>query len=448
MAKIAIIGTGIAGLSAAYLLDRHHDITVYEKESRIGGHSRTVSVRHGDRTIPVDTGFIVFNERNYPNLTALFRRLGVAVQKSDMSFALTVGDGWLEWGAHDLNAILGQRRNLFRPQFLRLFRDVIFNARAQTALEADPEVSLGELIARMGLGDWFRRHYILPMAGAIWSCPPRQMLAFPAATFIRFFANHGLLSATDQPQWYTVQGGAQNYIDHLTSSFAPRIRPNCAVTEVTRVGNTVRVHDRQGYRESYDHVVFAAHADETLAMLGDAGPAERAALGAIGYQPNRVVLHKDPQFMPRRKRCWASWVYHSDGRGDEAAITVGYWMNRLQAIDERYPLFVTLNPTREIPPEHVFDTHEFSHPVFDATAIAAQARLKAMQGVNNTWFCGAHMGHGFHEDGLVSAMQVAAALRSPAPWQDQEVITLPKRSRATGLLAPARETAHAAFASD
>ncbi len=425
MAKIAIIGTGISGLSAAYLLNERHDITVYEKDSRIGGHSRTITVRHGTRAIPVDTGFIVFNRRNYPNLTALFRRLGVPTHKSDMSFALTVRDGWLEWGAQNLNAIFGQRRNFFRPGFFRLFGEAMrFNAQAVSAMEENPGVTLGQLIRRMGLSDSFRWYYLLPMAGAIWSCPPRQMLAFPAETFIRFFSNHGLLSASGQPQWYTVTGGAQNYIDRLTAPFIGRIRVNCAVAEVTRANGAVAVRDQNGHRETYDHVVFASHADETLRLLADASPAERNALGAFTYQRNRAILHKDPQFMPKRKRCWASWVYHSDGSGDEAAITVSYWMNRLQAIDRRYPLFLTLNPAREIPTEHVFDEHLFHHPVFDHAAMAAQTRLKAMQGTNNAWFCGAHMGHGFHEDGLVSAINVATALGAPAPWQTRSVITV------------------------
>jgi predicted NAD/FAD-binding protein len=228
MARIAVIGTGIAGLSAAWLLDRRHDIAVYEKEARIGGHTRTLNIRHGDRTIPVDTGFIVYNERNYPNLTALLRHLGVRTHKSDMSFALSVRDGWLEWGARNANSIFGQRRNIIRPSFLNMFREVMrFNASAVAMLADHPGLTLGEFIARLGMSDEFCQHYILPMAGAIWSCPPRQMLAFPAETFVRFFANHGLLSYTGQPQWYTVSGGAQTYVDRLTSSFAPRIRTSC-----------------------------------------------------------------------------------------------------------------------------------------------------------------------------------------------------------------------------
>lgn len=437
MAKVAIIGTGIAGLSAAYHLYKHHDITVYEKASRIGGHTRTLRVHHGDRTIAVDTGFIVFNERNYPNLVALFRELGVAVKKSDMSFALTVGDGWLEWAAHSVNAILGQRRNLFRPGFLRLFAEVVrFNAQAHAALDADPAVTLGALIESMGLGEWFRRYYLLPMAGAIWSCPPRQMLEFPARSFVRFFANHGLLSAMGQPQWYTVDGGSQAYVDRMVAPFAGSIRTGCGAAEIRRVKPGVIVRDDRGQCETFDHVVLASHADQSLKLLGDATNAERATLGAFGYQNNTVVLHKDRQFMPRRRRCWASWVYHSDGMGDEAAITVTYWMNRLQSIDARYPLFVTLNPAREIPAEHIFDRHEFAHPVFDREAIAAQQHLMTIQGIDNTWFCGAYTGYGFHEDGFVSGMVAASALDRAAGRGARMPIAV--RRRANIAFAPAQ----------
>lgn len=438
MAKVAIIGTGIAGLTAAHQLSPHHDITVYEKDRQIGGHTRTRVVNHGGRQIPVDTGFIVYNERNYPNLTALFRRLGVAVEKSNMSFALTVRNGWLEWGAESANAIFAQRRNLLRPSFYGLFGQVLkFNANAIDAVERNPDISLGELLERLGLGDWFRWYYLLPMAGAIWSCPPRQMMAFPAATFVRFFANHGLLSASGQPQWYTVTGGSQSYIEKITTPFADRIRPNCGAAEVWRNGKGVVVRDVQGYAETYDHVVLASHADESLKLLADADGEERAALGVFGYQKNRAILHKDPQFMPKRKSCWASWVYHSDGNGDDAAITMSYWMNRLQNIDPRYPLFVTLNAEREVPDEHVFDEHTFMHPVFDQAAVAAQPRVEAMQGRRNVWFCGAYLGYGFHEDGHTSGLAAANGLNAvtgkplhfilPRPRATQGATTIPTR---------------------
>ena len=418
MARIAIIGTGISGLGAAYLLHPRHEITVYEKAARIGGHTRTMNVRYGDATIPVDTGFIVFNQRNYPHLTAMFRHLGVPVHQSEMTFAATINGGWLEWGAKNLNAVFGQRRNMLRPRFHLLVRDVMrFNSLAMETVERRPRLTLGELIGHLKLGEWFKHYYILPMAGAIWSCPPREMLSFPALAFVRFFANHGLLSVSGQPQWYTVTGGAQTYVDRLTASFAHRIRTGCGATRVMREDGKVCVSDTTGNSETYDEVVFACHGNEARALLGDANALESELLGAFRYQANRAVLHKDVSMMPKRQACWASWVYHADGSAAEPAISVSYWMNSLQGIDRRYPLFVTLNPSREIAPEHVFDEHTFEHPVFNEAAIAAQSQLRAGQGSRNTWFCGAHLGHGFHEDGLRSAVEVAEGLGAPIPWR-------------------------------
>jgi predicted NAD/FAD-binding protein len=418
MAKIAIVGTGISGLAAAYLLHTEHEIAVYEKASRIGGHTRTLTVDYDGVRIPVDTGFIVFNEKNYPHLSAMFRHLGVAAHKSDMTFAATIRDGWLEWGAKDLDAIIGQRRNLLRPQFGFLLRDVLrFNAEAEDTVERCPDLTLDGLMTELRLGEWFRRYYLLPMSGAIWSCPPREMLAFPARTLVRFFANHHLLSARGQPQWYTVTGGSQEYVTRLTQSFAPRIRTNCGVAQIRRDGGRVAVTDTHGRTDIYDHVVLACHGDEALALLSDADRREREALGAFRYQRNVAVLHKDARVMPKRKRCWASWVYTSDGRDDDPAISVTYWMNRLQAIRNDRPLFVTLNPTQAIEDRHVFDRHDFAHPVFDRDAIAAQPKVQALQGLRNTWYCGAHLRHGFHEDGLASAVHVARLFGVATPWR-------------------------------
>ncbi|MEI9930187.1 MAG: FAD-dependent oxidoreductase [Rhizomicrobium sp.] len=310
MRKIAIIGTGISGLSAAFFLDRLHNVTVYEKQSRLGGHSRTINVAYDGRTIPVDTGFIVFNQRNYPNLTALFRTLNVPIKNSDMTFALTVGDGWLEWGAKDVRAILGQPRNLFRPKFVRLFVDVMrFNRGALAEVARFPHMTVDELIQSMNLGEWFRRYYLLPMAGAIWSCPPSHILGFPARSLVQFFANHGLLSTSGQPQWLTVEGGSKVYVERLAAALGSRVRKDCGAVTVTRTARGARVVDEDGNSSLYDDVVFACHSDEALALLQDATPAERGALSAIRYQPNLAVLHKDTSFMPKSKACWASWVY-------------------------------------------------------------------------------------------------------------------------------------------
>jgi predicted NAD/FAD-binding protein len=378
-------------------------------------------VDYDGRAIPVDTGFIVFNRPNYPNLCGLFTHLGVASHASDMTFAASIRNGWLEWGAKDLGAVIGQRRNLLRPKFGLLLRDVmVFNARAQTVVEHHPELDLEGLISKLGLGDWFRRYYLLPMSGAIWSCPPCEMMSFPARTLVRFFANHHLLSFTGQPQWRTVTGGSQEYVKRLTASFAHRIRVKCGAVAVTRLSDAksgkIGVKDSQGGFENYDQVVMACHADEALALLKDADQDEQAALGCFRYQKNRAVLHRDPSLMPRRRRCWASWVYTSDGDFLHPKITVTYWMNLLQGIDRQYPLFVSLNPKRDIPEALIFDRCEFDHPVFDRAAMAAQGRVAALQGRRGTWFTGAHLGHGFHEDGLASAVWVARALGSAIPW--------------------------------
>ena len=431
MAKVAVIGTGISGLAAAYLLNPLHDITIFEKERRVGGHARTITVRHDGKDIPVDTGFIVFNRPNYPHFSAMLRHLDVATHKSDMTFAATIQDGWFEWGAENLNTVFGQRRNMLRPAFYGVCRDVMrFNAQAVETVERHPHLTLDGLLHKLRLGDWFRRYYILPMGGAIWSCPLSQMLEFPARTFVRFFQNHGLLAFNGQPQWYTVTGGAQNYIARLSASYADRIRTGCGAVRVTRFQGGVGVADSKGNSENFDHVVFACHGNDALAALSDADPVERETLGAFRYQSNDMVLHKDASVMPKRRRCWASWVYRSDGEGADAAVSVSYWMNRLQGIDPACPIFVTLNPARPIAEEHVFDRHAFDHPVFDAGALVAQQQIQTMQGRRNTWFCGAHLRHGFHEDGLWSAVAVATRLGAAIPWP------VSPQPRATAALVP------------
>lgn len=418
MAKIAIIGSGISGLGSAYLLARRHEVTVFEKAARIGGHTRTVTVDYDGKPIPVDTGFIVFNEKNYPQLSAMFRHLNVPVHKSDMTFAASIRDGWLEWGAKDTNAVFGQRRNLLRPKFGLLLRDVFrFNAHAEDTVERHPELTLDGLINKLGLGDWFRRYYLLPMSAAIWSCPPCEMMQFPARTLIRFMANHHLLSASGQPQWYTVTGGSQEYVKRLTQTFADRIHVGRGAASVARGEHGVVVTDVGGARQAFDHVVFASHGDEALRLLSDASDEERNVLSAFRYQKNTAVLHRDTSAMPKQKRCWASWNYTSDGGLDDAKLTVTYWMNLLQGIANETPLFVSLNPKMQIAPDKVFDIHEFEHPVFDHAAIAAQVQVQEMQGARNTWFCGAHLRNGFHEDGLASAVHVAHLLGAETPWQ-------------------------------
>jgi len=417
--NIAIIGTGISGLGAAYLLHPHHHITLYEKNAYVGGHSRTVDVQTTDGPVAVDTGFIVFNYRNYPLLTGLFSHLDVPVAKSDMSFGASIDHGWMEYGTQYLRNVFAQKRNLLRPGFWRMVMDILrFNKHAKAYLQSDPELTLGECLNRLGMGPWFREYYLLAMGGAIWSTPLRDMLRFPASTFIRFFDNHGLLTVNDQPQWYTVQGGSREYVKRLTSGFEDRIRTNTGVAKVVRDAGCITVFDTQGGSATYDEVVFACHADQALAMIEQASDTERRILSAFEYQPNRVVLHSDVSFMPRRKQAWASWVYLLEDRHDDRAhFSLSYWMNNLQPLATQQPLIVTLNPAREPDAALVHNDHWFEHPLFDEAAIRAQAEIPVIQGANRLWFCGAYQRYGFHEDGLGSAVAMARAMGIEKPWK-------------------------------
>ena len=416
--RIAIIGGGISGLSAAWLLGGLHDVTVYEAENRLGGHARTVVAgRNGDQ--PVDTGFILFNYANYPNLTALFRDLNVPVEKSDMSFGVSLMAGRLEYALRSGDALFGQRRNLISPGFLGMIRDILrFNDHAEGT--ARPDETIDDLLARMGLGQRFRDHYLFPICGAIWSTPASGIGAFPAEALIRFMRNHALMSAGQQHQWWTVSGGSASYVTRLEAALRQRrvqIRSGTPVLSVTRRDSRVTVQGAASLPESYDQVIFACHADQALALLADATPQEQAALGAVRFQPNRTVLHSDPAVMPRRKRCWSSWVYRSDGTGgDGAGIGVSYWMNRLQNIPQDDPLFVSLNPAIAIRDEAIQDEVTFRHPVFDQAALQAQKQIAAMQGANQTWFAGAWLRNGFHEDGFASALRIARRLLPQRVW--------------------------------
>lgn len=419
MTRVAIIGTGISGLGAAYLLHQKYDITVYEKNPYIGGHSRTLEVETSQGNTPVDTGFIVFNRRTYPLLTGLFRYLDVPTEKSDMSFAASIHNGWLEYGTATLSALFAQKRNFMRSEYLGMLRDILrFYREAPRYLEDKRELSLEACLDELKLGDWFRQYFLLAVGGAIWSTPLERMLAFPAQTLIRFFHNHGLLTVSDQPQWYTVRGGSREYVARLTESFRNRIRLNCGVERVTRNNNEIRIRDKHGNTETYDKAVFACHSDQALSMLSDPSPEEDEILGAIRYQPNRAILHRDTSLMPRRRACWASWNYLLEDRKDQPpAISLSYWMNRLQNLPSDPPLIVTLNPGRA-PEEHLIENeYTFEHPVFDARAMTAQEKVKTIQGQRNTWYCGAWQRYGFHEDGLLSAVQVAEKLGVSVPWK-------------------------------
>jgi len=417
MSRIAIIGSGISGMGASYLLHKQHDIVVYEKSCDIGGHSRTRIITHGNKIIPVDTGFIVFNHRNYPHLCAMFKHLGVPTQKSNMTFAITINHGEIEWGARSPNAVFGQRRNFFRPAFYGFVRDIFrFNFKAVKIAEKNPHMTLGELLDAIGVGDWYKRFFILPIGGAIWSCSLQEMLRFPALTFTRFFKEHGLLSPIGQPQWHTVSGGSIEYVKRITAPYRSRIRAGCGAAAITRNNGKVQVTDVHGVTEEYDEVVLACHGNQALALLTDASADEKRILGAFRYSKNLAVLHKDETIMPKRKRCWASWVYHSEVENPKDSIPITYWMNLLQGIDANYPVFVTLNPHRDIAQEHVFEKHVFEHPIFSPESIAAAQQLPVIQGKRHTWFCGAHWRNGFHEDGLASAVAVAEGLKVDIPW--------------------------------
>lgn len=400
-------------MASAYLLAPHYDVTLYEKNDVLGGHTRTKTINYDGKTIAVDTGFIVFNHVNYPELKGMFEHLGVTTQKSDMTFGFTMDNGGFEWGAASINAVFGQRGNLLNPSFYRMISDVLrFFKHTPKWLEQKEEGTLGELLESLGTGADFNERFILPMGAAIWSCPADTMLAFPARSFVQFFKNHGLLSLNGQHQWHTVTDGSQRYVEKIIVPLKDRIRLASPVERVWRKHDKVIVKSGDDVA-SYDHVIFASHADETLAMLGDATADEKRILGAFEYQPNIAYLHRDESVMPKRKRCWSSWSYSANGAKD---VSITYWMNKLQSIDNHYPLFVTLNPDRPIAPEKTFDVHQFSHPIFTREAIDAQKHIPSIQGKRNIWFCGAYQRYGFHEDGLMSAVAVAKLLGANIPW--------------------------------
>jgi predicted NAD/FAD-binding protein len=409
--RIAVIGAGISGMGAAYHLADGHSVTLFEAEPRLGGHARTiVAGKRGDQ--PVDTGFIVFNRVNYPNLVKLFEALDVPVTKSDMSFAASIGGGRIEYGLRTLQALFAQKRNLGKPAFLRMVRDLMaFNARAESVAN-DATMTLGELMDQMRMGRWFRDYYLTPISGAIWSTPKEAIMDFPAQALVRFFRNHHLLQATGQHQWYTVQGGSIEYVTRLERALIAKgvdIRLAAPVETVKRGAPGVEIR-REGHWDVFDEVVFATHSDDSLAMLADPTPGETAALGAVRYQPNTAVLHADARAMPKRRVTWSSWNYTEREGHEGGPIDLTYWMNCLQPIPESDPLFVTLNSRAPIDERLIYDTAVFRHPVYDLGALAAQGAVRAMNGQNKTWYCGAWMKNGFHEDGYASAIDVVEAM--------------------------------------
>lgn len=413
---IAVVGSGISGLAAAWLLSERHRVTLYEAASRFGGHTNTVDVTIGGRTTQVDTGFIVYNEATYPNLTALFAHLEVPTQASDMSFAVSLDGGRMEYEGTDLRGLFAQKRNLLRPRFWSMLRDLLrFYRSAPGRVAALPaSVSLGDFLDREGYSRAFQDDHLLPMAAAIWSASAAQLRDYPAAHFVRFCDNHGLLNVANRPIWRTVTNGARSYIARMLPAIA-EARLNCAVTGISREDGAVLVSEAGGETRRFDHVVLACHGDQALGLLRDSTDEESALLGAFRPSENRAVLHTDAAMMPKRRRAWASWNYLG-GRDHLRQLHVTYWMNRLQGLSGP-DVFLTLNPAHEPAPGTVLHEQVYEHPIFDTEAMRAQAGLWSLQGVRRTWFCGAWFGAGFHEDGLQAGLAVAEQLgHVRRPW--------------------------------
>jgi predicted NAD/FAD-binding protein len=416
--RIAVVGTGISGMAAAWLLAQRHSVTVYERAARLGGHTNTVMANTAKGPVPVDTGFIVYNERNYPNLVALFAHLDVPTKASDMSFGVSLDDGDFEYSGGDLAGLFAQPGNILRPRFWRMLGDLLrfYRSAPGHAPDLDPTLTLGDYLALHGYSRSFMDDHLLPMGGAIWSMTVDSMLDYPAAAFIRFHDNHGLLQVRDRPVWRTVCGGSRTYVEKLTALYQDHVRLKCGVRKVAREAGGVVVEDDNGAREDFDHVVFACHADQALETLADPSEAETTLLSRFRYSRNLAVLHQDDSLMPRRRKAWSSWNYVA-GAGREGEASVTYWMNRLQGIDDNIPLFVTLNPGGPPRAGTLLHSELYEHPIFDTAAVAAQRKIWNLQGQRNSWFCGAYFGSGFHEDGLQAGLSVAEALgKVRRPW--------------------------------
>jgi uncharacterized protein len=414
--KIAVIGSGITGMSAAWALRDVHDVTLFEKADRLGGHSNTLSIDYDGTQIDVDTGFIVYNALNYPNLIALFDALEVETVQSDMSFSVRDGQKGSEWGSDGAPGFFAWKRNILNPSHWALLGDMLkFNKQAQSDV-SNPDLltmSLGDYCRKHGLSQAFIDRYLVPMGAAIWSTPEIGMLDYPASSFIRFFNNHRLLHA-ERPDWRTVVGGSRRYVVRFAAALGDRVRLSTPIASVMRSGGKAHATTAKGDTHVFDQVIFACHSDQALAILKDADPDERDLLGAVRYSPNTAVLHRDASAMPERKAAWASW---NVSKGDpKAPIELTYWMNRLQHIDKAKPVFVTLNPAGPIDPAKIFASINYEHPIFDAAAAAAQRLFPKIQGVNHVWFAGAWQGYGFHEDGLRAGLRAALRLGATIPW--------------------------------
>jgi predicted NAD/FAD-binding protein len=416
--RIAVIGAGIAGLSAAWLLSQQHEVTLYEKERQLGGHAHTVDVKTPRGPLAVDTGFIVYNEANYPNFAALLAHLDVGSVSTHMSFAASVGGGRFEYSS-DLRGLIGQKRNLARPEYWRMLADIRrFYGHAESLLDS-PEIegiTLGEFLAKHGYSDKLVELHVLPMCAAIWSSSADAIRGFPMQAFVRFFSSHQLFKIGGRDLWRTVAGGSRSYVKALTDAFAGRVQVAPEARHVHRQGGLVTVEDVTGNRDVFTDVVMATHADQALRLLDDPDAQERRVLGSFGYTRNLAVLHDDLTLMPRRRSVWASWNYiGADTATDDSALCVTYWMNRLQNLDRTHPVFVTLNPTHE-PRSRMLQSFEYEHPLFNQQALRAQQDLWELQGQHGTWFCGSYFGYGFHEDALQSGLAVAERFGVKRPW--------------------------------
>lgn len=423
--RIAVIGSGISGLSAAWLASQSNSVVLYEADARLGGHANTVVAQTSYGDIPVDTGFIVYNDRNYPNLVALFDHLSVPTIASDMSFAASIDDGRFEYSGTGLKGLLGQRMNIMRPRFWRMLSDVLRFYREAESLLKRPELeslTLGEYLDRENYSKAFIEDHLLPMGAAIWSMTTIDMRAYPLHAFVRFFVHHGLILLKGRPRWRTVLGGSREYVSRLTADYAGEIRLSTPVARIQRMATGVIVTDKAGHADRFDDVIIATHANDALSMLGDADNLEREILGSFRYTNNVAVLHSDTNLMPKRKSVWSSWNYIAARESAEGApLCVSYWMNLLQDLDPRQDLFVTLNAAREIREDKIIGSYSYTHPLFDMSAMRAQKRIWDLQGRRNTFFCGAHFGSGFHEDGLQAGLAAAeAATGTRRPWQVPE----------------------------
>ena len=414
--QIGIVGTGIAGMSAAWLLSKNHTVTIFEKDDRIGGHSNTVDVNG----LGVDTGFIVYNEKNYPNLIALFDHLGVATQSTNMSFGVSIDQGDFEYSGGDLPGLFAQKLNLLRPRFWRMIRDILrFYREAPLALNDDSNqyVTLGEYLSKHGYSKIFQRDHLLPMGAAIWSAPVDTMLEYPLSSFLRFCENHGLLQISNRPKWRTVVGGSKEYIKCLVKDYNHKIKINRAVKQVWSDANGAYVEDSNDNVFSFDQVVMASHADQALNMLKSPSADEIGLLGTFSYQVNEAILHTDPSLMPKNKGAWSSWNYLSAQANGQDSVCVTYWMNKLQNLNSGTDYFVTLNPPKLPKDDSILRNFTYQHPLFDRHTMAAQKKLWDLQGKQRLWFCGSYFGHGFHEDGLQSGLAVAEELGGEKrPW--------------------------------